>query len=55
MYFGYGYPRKSFRAINRYVRERLIRHLNRRSQRAFRLPQGVTYYKHLQRLGLVYL
>lgn len=54
-YFGYGYPRKSFRSINRYVRERLIRHLNRRSQRAFGLPQGVTYYKHLQRLGLVYL
>ena len=55
-YFGYGYPRMAFRAINNYVRERLVRHLRRRSQRRYRPPQGVTYYEHLhQQLGLVYL
>jgi RNA-directed DNA polymerase len=52
-YFKYGYPRKAFRSVNRYVRERLIRHLQRRSQRPMRPPQGVSYYKHLMKLGLV--
>ena len=54
-YFGYGYPRKAFREINRHVRERLTRHLRRRSQRGYRLPEGRTYYEHLKRLGLVSL
>jgi RNA-directed DNA polymerase len=54
-YFKYGYPRKAFRSINRYVRERLIRHLQRRSQRPMRPPKGVSYYRHLSNLGLVYL
>ena len=54
-YYGYGYPRMAFRAINRYVRERLMGHLRRRSQRRYRPPQGVTYYAHLQHLGLVSL
>jgi RNA-directed DNA polymerase len=52
-YFKYGYPRKAFRSVNWYVRERLIRHLQRRSQRPMRPPQGVSYYKHLMKLGLV--
>lgn len=54
-YFKYGYPRKSFRAINRYVHERLTRHLQRRSQRAYRLPKNMSYYGFLKKLGLVYL
>lgn len=54
-YFGYGYPRKAFREINRHAHERLARHLQRRSQRGYRLPEGRTYYEHLKRLGLVYL
>ena len=54
-YFGYGYPRKGFREINRFVRERLALHLRRRSQRPFRPPRGRTLYEHLGRLGLVYL
>ena len=54
-YFGLGYPRQAFRAINRYVRERLAVHLRRRSQRPFRPPEGVTLHQHLARLGLVYL
>ena len=50
-YFQFGYPRDAFRAINWHVGQRLFRHLNRRSQRAFRLPEGTTYYPHFRRLG----
>ena len=51
-YFKFGYPRDAFRDINWHVGQRLFRHLNRRSQRAFRLPEEATYYKHFRRLGL---
>jgi RNA-directed DNA polymerase len=54
-YFKAGYPRKAFRQINSYARERLTRHVRRRSQRPFRPPEGVTYYEHFKRLGLEYL
>lgn len=54
-YFKLGYPRQPFREINAYTRERLTRHLRRRSQRPFRPPEGRTYYEHFRRLGLVYL
>ncbi|MEA2108250.1 MAG: group II intron reverse transcriptase/maturase, partial [Pseudomonadota bacterium] len=54
-YFGQGYPRKAFRDTNRHVRERLYKHLSRRSQRPWRPPQGVTGYAYFKRLGLVYL
>jgi RNA-directed DNA polymerase len=54
-YFSYGYPRVAKRQINRFVRERLVRHLRRRSQRPYRPPEGVSYYKHFSDLGLEYL
>lgn len=54
-YFSFGYPRKAFRHINWHVRNRLTRHLKRRSQRPYRPPKGTTFYKHLTDLGLVYL
>ena len=54
-YFKRGYPRAAFRQINAYVRERLTRHLKRRSQRSYRPPAGRTLYAQLDRLGLVYL
>jgi RNA-directed DNA polymerase len=54
-YFNRGYPRDVFRQINAYVRERLTRHLKRRSQRPYRPPEGVTWYAQLDRLGLMYL
>ena len=54
-YFRFGYSRAALRQINTYVRDRLTQHLQRRSQRPFRPPEGVTYYQQLQRLGLVYL
>ena len=54
-YFRFGYPRKAFREVNAYTRQRLTVHVRRRSQRPFRPPEGVTYYEHFKRLGLVYL
>lgn len=54
-YFRFGYPRHAFRQINTYTRHRLTVHVRRRSQRPFRPPEGVTYYGHFKRLGLVYL
>ncbi len=54
-YFNFGYPRIAFHAINRYAQVRLNRHLRRRSQRRYRAPDGVSFYRHLQQLGLVYL
>lgn len=53
--FGYGYPRAAFRHINACARERLTLHLQRRSQRAYRPPEGQTFYEHLNRMGLIYL
>jgi len=51
-YFGLGYPRKAFRQINRFVQERLERHLTRRSQRPYKVTVGFSWYAQLQRLGL---
>ena len=54
-YFSYGYPRMAFRKTNRFVRDRLARHLRRRSQRPYRPPEGISLYAHLKQMGLVYL
>jgi len=54
-YFGLGYPRKRFRQLNHFVRYRLGRHLQRRSQRGWRAREGVSLYTHLDHLGLVAL
>jgi RNA-directed DNA polymerase len=51
-YFRQGYPRKAFRQINCFIRERLIGHLHRRSQRPYRCPKGTSWYAHLHALGL---
>jgi RNA-directed DNA polymerase len=51
-YFGKGYPRQAFRRINRFVQERLERHLKRRSQRPFRVTEGKSWYVQLRQLGL---
>jgi RNA-directed DNA polymerase len=51
-YFGAGYPRKAFRQINRFVQERLEQHLRRRSQRPYRPAAGLSWYAHIQKLGL---
>ncbi len=54
-YYRFGYPRDAFRRINWSVRCRMIAHLKRRSQRPFRPPKGVSLYRHLVNIGLVYL
>lgn len=55
-YFGYGYPRHAFRAVNHYVRERFRCFLRNRSQRRSRpFRQGESLYAGLQRYGLKYL
>jgi RNA-directed DNA polymerase len=54
-YFRYGYPRSAWWEIDWFVRGRLIRHLQRRSQRPFRPPRGVGWYEHMQSFGLLLL
>jgi RNA-directed DNA polymerase len=54
-YFAPGYSRKAFRHLNTYVREKLTRHLQRRSQRGWRAPDGVSACAHLNGMGLIYL
>jgi RNA-directed DNA polymerase len=54
-YFSLGYPAKVYRQINWYVRHRLYRHLQRRSQRPYQIPEGESSYRFFQRIGLVTL
>src|SRR5882724_50188 len=54
-YFSFGYPSSAYCEIERYVRDRLIQHLQRRSQRPYRPPKGELWLQHLARLGLVRL
>lgn len=54
-YFSYGYPRGAWWEIDWFVRSRVIRHLQRRSQRPYHPPKGVGWYEHIQSFGLVLL
>jgi len=54
-YFRFGYTRQAYRHLDSYVQHRLRIHLSRRSQRRYRVPEGVSFYAHLQSLGLRYL
>lgn len=54
-YFSKGYPRMAYRKINWYLRECMINHLHKRSQRHYKPPEGVSFYKHMYKLGLIYL
>jgi len=55
-YFSLGYPREAYRNINWHLGYRLANHLkHHRSQRPYQLPEGVSLYEHLQRLGLKFL
>ncbi len=51
-YFSIGYPMSAYCEIERYVQDRLIQHLQRRSQRPYRPPSGESWLRHLARLGL---
>lgn len=50
-YFGLGFPRRAFRHLNQFVRYRLGRHLQRRSQRGWRPREGISLDTHLDHLG----
>jgi RNA-directed DNA polymerase len=54
-YFSFGYPMSAYCEIERHVQGRLIQHLQRRSQRPYRPPQGASWLGHLVRLGLTRL
>ena len=54
-YFNYGYSRKGRRDVSHHARGRMIRHLNRRSQRKYARPKGMSHYRYLEKLGLVRL
>jgi RNA-directed DNA polymerase len=55
-YFSLGYPRDAYRDINWHLGHRLANHLqHHRSQRPYQLPEGMSFYEHLQRLGLKFL
>lgn len=54
-YFKFGYPRKAFRDLNHYTQNRMVQHLNRRSQRKYHRPAEMTHYQYLQKLGLTNL
>ena len=54
-YFQMGYPRKAFRQVNTYVRQRLTKHLKRRSQRPYNSKGDGSFYAHFERMGLIYL
>jgi RNA-directed DNA polymerase len=54
-YFSVGYCRREYRKINYFVQCRMIRHLNRRSQRGYKLPKGLSVYAYLNKMGLIQL
>jgi hypothetical protein len=51
-YFRHGYPRMAPGQVSWYIQDRLVQHLQRRSQRPFRPRGGRSNYEQLQALGL---
>ena len=51
-YYSIGRCRREFRDINWVLTQAIRRHLRRRSQRGYRKPKGLSWYKHIKRLGL---
>ncbi len=54
-YFRVGYCRREFRKLNYFIQCRMIRHLQRRSQRGYKLPKQLSAYEYLNQLGLMQL
>jgi RNA-directed DNA polymerase len=50
-YFNHRNSRREFRKLNWFVYRRLKHHVNRRSQRRLRIPEGKSLYAHLHTLG----
>jgi RNA-directed DNA polymerase len=51
-YFSFGRPQAAYGAINKFVLQRLYRHVGRRSQRAYRPPEGRTHTEQFLHMGL---
>jgi len=51
-YYKMGHCRHQFRSLNHFVRRRVLGHLERRSQRGYKRPRGMSSYQFLQRLKL---
>jgi RNA-directed DNA polymerase len=54
-YFKVGYCGREFRKINHFLHHRMSKHLQRRSQRGYKLPKGISSYAYLNQLGLMQL
>ena len=54
-YFSIGYPRKAMRNMHAFVQRRLVKHLQRRSQRGWRRPPDESAYAYFARMGLIKL
>jgi len=53
-YFGTGYPSRSFNALNIYVQKRIRQFLKRLSQRPFKPPEEMSWYKFIYERLKVY-
>ncbi|MDR1279954.1 MAG: hypothetical protein LBK99_03940 [Opitutaceae bacterium] len=51
-YYNQGHPRREYRRLNWQIGQRLAGVLKRRSQRGYKLPEGISLYEHLHNLGL---
>ena len=51
-YYKIGYCRREFREVNQFVSLRLMKHLERRSQRGYKKPHSMSWYLFLRQLGL---
>lgn len=54
-YFKFGFWKSAFSSIGYYARQRMVTHLNRRSQRKHRWKKGESRYAHLKQMGLICL
>lgn len=52
-YYSCGHPKRARWELVRFSEQRMIRHLRRRSQRPYRPPEGVSFYRHVHDLGLI--
>lgn len=50
-YFRLGHPGKAFNEIGGYIGEKIIKHLERRSQKGYKPPKGDKWHHHLQKMG----
>jgi RNA-directed DNA polymerase len=55
-YYRQAYPQRSFRKMDKYILDRMIQFLKRRSQRPFKPPAGMSWYEMMyKKLGVIQL